>query len=795
MLDKKIPCGYVASMSTLHHIIRRLSQDDAVEYITETVRDNVKMGRRHLARKLCRDFHFCDPGGKTRTNHCLKALRTLEEKGLVCLKVKGKRLWTEVPKPQEVPERVEQVRGLRLVQVENAEQERVWNELIIREHPLGMGWTGGRRLCYLVESEHGLLGAIGFAPSALHLADREDWIGWNRTQKRIYLERVLNMGRFLIREDAACRNLASRVLSMAVSEFPSDFEGKYGFKPWLLETFVDLSHYNGACYQAANWVRVGQTQGRGRQDRLKAADKSVKAIYMYELEPDFRKLMELDRDAGKGAMSVADDVDSENWARKEFGHAELGDKRLTKRLVKLAGARSEKPDKAWAEILGKNWSESMGYYRFVEYPDTNAVNMDTILAPHRERTIQRMKACHTVLCIQDTVDLDYSKNRSCTGLGVIGKNQTRTESRGLKLHSTFTVDSAGTPLGILNAQCYAPELKPQHSGKDARYIPVEEKETYRWIQAQQDVAAVGSELPNVRVINITDREGDFYEDFHAWHSGGGGAELLIRAQHNRSVEGSEKMFDAVKDTPVQGRMRIHMQSRSKRPKKGRRPARPPRSRRDADVDIRYMPTTIYPPKHGLSSKKPPVEIFLIHVHEPHPPQNAEDPIDWYLLTTISLKKPEDAEKCVRWYCKRWRIEDWHRVLKSGCRVEDSRLETADRLKREIAISMVVAWRIMLMTLMSREVPELPADVLFTELEIETLRCYAKKKALKEPENLGEVVELMARLGGYLGRRNDPPPGHLTLCKGYQVLQLLCEGVQLSGIRAGPDEEKTQHRSG
>ena len=201
-----------------------------MEYITETVRDNVKMGRRHLARKLCRDFHFCDPGGKTRTNHCLKALRTLEEKGLVCLKVKGKRLWTEVPKPQEVPERVEQVRGLRLVQVENAEQERVWNELIIREHPLGMGWTGGRRLCYLVESEHGLLGAIGFAPSALHLADREDWIGWNRTQKRIYLERVLNMGRFLIREDAACRNLASRVLSMAVSEFPSDFKKKLCIK-------------------------------------------------------------------------------------------------------------------------------------------------------------------------------------------------------------------------------------------------------------------------------------------------------------------------------------------------------------------------------------------------------------------------------------------------------------------------------------------------------------------------------------------------------------------------------------
>lgn len=714
-------------MDTLDNIIRRLSQDDAVDYITETARANVKMGRRQLARKLCGKFHFCDSGGNPRTNRCLKALKALEEKGLICLKVKDKRLWAEVPKPQAVPERVGQVQQLGLVLVESVEQQKLWNELMIREHPLGLGWTGGRQLCYLVESEHGLLGAIGFAPSALHLAAREDWIGWNRTQKRTYLDRVVNMGRFLIREKAACRNLASRVLSMVVSRLPADFEKKYGFKPWLLETFVDLSRYNGACYQAANWIRVGQTQGRGRQDRFNVADKSVKAIYMYELEPAFRKLMGLDRDAGKGVVPVGSEIDTENWAQKEFGNAELGDNRLTKRLVKLARAQSEKPGESWADIVNGNWSDTMGYYRFVEYPDSDAVNMDTILEPHRERTIRRMKACDTVLCIQDSTDLDYSQNRNCEGLGVIGKNQTRTESRGLRLHSTFITDSTGVPLGILRAHCYAPELKPQHSGRDGRYIPAEEKETYRWVEAQDDAAAVGSELPNVRLINITDREGDFFEDFHAWDSGSGGIELLIRAMHNRPVDGSTKMFEAVKQTPVQGRMRIHIQRRSRRPKKGRRAPRASRSRRDADVVVRYMPTTIYPPQHGLSSKKPPVNVFIIHVHEPDPPQNAEDPVDWYLLTTIRLDKFDDASQCVQWYCKRWRIEDWHKVIKSGCRVEDARLGTAERLKREIAISMVVAWRIMLMALMSREVPDLPADVLFTELEIETLRCYAKKK--------------------------------------------------------------------
>jgi hypothetical protein len=713
-------------MDTEDLIKGRLGQPDAIEQIRDLLGDSGRLRRKTLAKDLCDRFNFYDELGCRQTNICLRALRSLEAEGTIFLAPKNERLWHDVAPAQRVPKRVDQISELKLLLVETENDRKVWNELMIREHPLGMGWAVGRMVRYLVQSEYGILGAIGFGPSALELVDRERWIGWNREQKRTYLQRIVGMNRFLIRPGVQCRNLASQTLSLAVSRIRIDFEKIHHYQPWVLESFVDLSQYEGTCYQAANWVRIGETRGRGRQDRFKRADKTVKAIYVYELDPQFRTLMGLERDAGDVAVALREEADIVNWAQKEFGDAQLGDKRLVGRLVKIADGKGAKPGLSCAKTVESNWADTMGFYRFVEHPDVDAVNMESILQPHRQRTIRRMKSCKTVLCIQDTTDLDYSSNRSCKGLGVIGKNQTATESRGLRLHSTLATDAAGLPLGILRADCYARALKPERRGKNARYIPIEEKETHRWIQGQEDIAAVASQLPGVRVVSITDREGDFYEHFHSWQSTSG-IELLIRAKNNRATDEQMKMFEAVEQTPVRGEMRIHIAPRSKRPKKGKRGARAPRTRRDADVLIRYMPVTIRPPKHGLSSKKPAVDACLIHVHEPNPPPGTEDPVNWYLLSTMRIDSLEDATQCVRWYCLRWRIEDWHRVLKSACRVEDIRLKTAERLKREIAIDMVVAWRIMLMTLLGREVPELPAEILFTELEIETLRCYAKKK--------------------------------------------------------------------
>jgi hypothetical protein len=124
--------------------------------------------------------------------------------------------------------------------------------------------------------------------------------------------------------------------------------------------------------------------------------------------------------------------------------------------------------------------------------------------------------------------------------------------------------------------------------------------------------------------------------------------------------------------------------------------------------------------------RPPVTVELIHAVEENPPANTEA-VEWFLLTTVTIDTAADIEQCLRWYTLRWRIEDWHRVLKSGCSIDKLAHESAERLRRAIAINLVIGWRIMLMTLLGRETPGLPAEILFSDIEIRTLRAYAKKK--------------------------------------------------------------------
>ena len=170
-------------------------------------------------------------------------------------------------------------------------------------------------------------------------------------------------------------------------------------------------------------------------------------------------------------------------------------------------------------------------------------------------------------------------------------------------------------------------------------------------------------------------------------------------------------------------MRIPRQSA--RPKKSKQHARPYRPGRDADLAVRYMRVQLRPAHYHAD--KAPIAIRVIDAREGNPPPDTEA-VEWFLLTTIELGSPEDAEQCLRWYCLRWRIEDWHRVLKSGCRIEDIAHETAERVRRAIAVNLVIAWRIMLMTRLGRESPGLPADVLFSGVELRTLRAFAKKRA-------------------------------------------------------------------
>ena len=723
---------FTIGMETQNQIKRNLSQPEVIAHICKLLDASHSIKITRLADELCEQFGFYNPLGKKQRAGCLKALRELEQAGSITLpqsprKIKKRsprRLAEPLPEPQAVPREVGELRGLELLLVETEAQMRIWNEMMINDHPRGAGLLVGRQIRYLVQSEYGWLGGFAFSAAALHLHDRDEWIGWDLESRRANLHQVVNMSRFLIRSSVSCQNLASRLLGMATRKLPQDFEARYGYRPLLLESFVDINNFTGTCYRAANWLWIGKTKGRGRQDRLKEKAETIKDIYVYPLVKGFRQRIGLADGSGLDAIDITSCVDGQNWAEKEFGGAPLGDSRLSRRLVEIGTGKAEKPGFSYASVVGGDRAKTKAYYRLIEAPDDSAINITNILLPHREQTIRRIKGQSVVLCIQDGSDLNFNNLSQCEGLGVIGNNQTGAKSRGLHLHSMIAITPDGLPLGVLKAECSASETKDKDDKRCIREIPIEEKKTFCWIEGIRDCMQLKAHVPRTRLINVLDREADFFELFDDQRCNCSKVDLLVRAQHNRRTTGEHTLFETARQSPIQAQVNVKVPRQSARPKKSKQKARPKRPARTAKASVRYVQIELNPPSY--MKDKEPISVWVVHVREDKPPAGTEA-LEWFLLTTLEIKTVDHALDCVKWYCLRWRIEDWHRVLKTGCRIEDMAHKTADRLRRAIAINLVIAWRIMLMTLMGREAPALPAEVLFSDLEIEVLNAYAKKK--------------------------------------------------------------------
>ena len=272
---------------------------DAIVEVARFIDDHPTLSRNAIARELCQRYHFLDTRNCPQHAGCLKALRELADEGLLALPAprmvrRGpsapRRLGHPVPLPRPLPESVELIDQITFTLVQSEEHFRIWNELMLREHPFGDRKLVGRQLRYLIESEHGYLAAAGFSSAALRLRDRDQWIGWSPEQRRDHLDRVVSLSRLLLRTGTQpCANLASTLLSRLCEHFSADFKDAYHYAPWLLETFVERRRFRGTCYRAAGWTHVGATTGRSRNDRDFTLRVPVKDIFVYPLSVDFRR--------------------------------------------------------------------------------------------------------------------------------------------------------------------------------------------------------------------------------------------------------------------------------------------------------------------------------------------------------------------------------------------------------------------------------------------------------------------------------------------------------------------------
>ena len=253
---------------------------------------------------------------------------------------------------------------------------------------------------------------------------------------------------------------------------------------------------------------------------------------------------------------------------------------------------------------------------------------------------------------------------------------------------------------------------------------------------------IATQLPQTRVISVMDREADFFSLF-AEQRQCPQVDILVRAKHDRRLPNSAdeqfrgKLFDTLRTAPVKGRIQLSLSRQSVRQKRSGHPANPGRKARTATVELRYRQVT-FTSTLAEHAGIEPTTLTVVHVREESPPEGATR-LEWFLLTTLAVESDDQAEQVLKWYCLRWRIEDWHRVLKSGCKIEDLAHHSAERIQRASAIRMVIAWRIMLMTLLGRQITDLPADILFSDIELKVLDAYILSRGRPVIATLADAV--------------------------------------------------------
>jgi len=722
---------------------QQLASAESLAWIASRIGEDAGLSRYRLARAVCQRLEWRDAAGRLKEVACRKRLLVLERRGKIALPAARRRppVRRAEPAPALVwPEVSGSLGDLGAVSLQpisgGSEQSGIWNAMMAAHHPLGSGPLCGAQIRYLILSQrHGVLGGLSVSAAAWRVRARDQWLGWDDAKRGANLQGVVCNSRFLILPSVRVKHLGSHILGQLARRVRGDWQQRYGLSPWLMETYVAAPR-SGTVYRAANWIEVGMTTGRGRQDTAGKGGLAQKRVFVYPLSrPTLKRL------CGRRAMPLP------GWVRRELGGAKLGDRRLEERLLQLGSAFFAQPQANIPQACGSP-AAAKAAYRFFDH---DRVTMDALLEPHHQATIDRMRRESVVLVAQDTSSLNYTMHPEMQGIGPISNRVNGPQ--GLLLHSALAFRPDGLPLGLLDIECWARDPSEFGKKKLRHSKPIEAKESFKWIRALSPIGAAAGQCRSTRVVTLADRESDIFE--YLLEARTKGLDVVVRAKENRALDQEvQRLWPHMHLRPRAGTIELQV------PRHGKQPAR------TAEMSVHFGEVTLSPPqdKRHLA----PIPMWAVFTREELPPKEVKEPLEWMLLTTVPVTGLADAIERVQWYARRWGIEVFHRILKSGCQIEDRQLGTADRLEACLAIDAVVAWRIHYLTWLGRATPDLPCTVAFEEDQWKAVIVFKTRKPPPEqPPSLRQMIRSIAQLGGFLARKADGEPGTQTLWRGLQ----------------------------
>jgi Transposase DNA-binding/Transposase Tn5 dimerisation domain len=461
-------------------------------------------------------------------------------------------------------------------------------------------------------------------------------------------------------------------------------------------------------------------------------------------------------------------VDGTAWFERELAACKLADARLDARLRTLLEQIGDAVGES-VPMACQDWANTKAAYRFFS---NDRVNEADILAGHFQATKERFAATQgPILVLHDTTEFSFQReNPEKIGIITVTHGRKDKDRRpkprtvcGILMHSSLVLTTAGLPLGLAAIKFWS---RKKFKGTDAlkkkinpTRVPIAEKESVRWLEnLKQSTATLGD--PG-RCVHIGDRESDIYELFCTANDVD--TYFLFRTCVDRLAgDGSHTVSVEMEEAKVRGRYRIEA-----RDAKGNIEL--------VDLDVKYAKIHVLPPI-GKQRKYPPLDLTVIHATERETPKNRER-IEWKLITNLPVRSRQEAIEKMQWYELRWKIEVFHKILKSGCRAEDSKLRTAERLVNLIAVFCIVSWRIFWMTMLNRADPDASLSLALTPTEIALLDKLVPDKTKQTRTSLAHYINKIARLGGYLNRAKDPPPGNMVIWRGLQRLATAVFGAE------------------
>lgn len=459
---------------------------------------------------------------------------------------------------------------------------------------------------------------------------------------------------------------------------------------------------------------------------------------------------------------------SASWATDEMKTADLHDKRLNRRLVEVLSQLASRPTASIAAACGGRAEMAAAYRLFAN----ERAGFDKLLAPHTEATHRRIAAEPVVVLAQDTTEVELTRPvQQVAGAGPLdGRSRL-----GALLHELHAFTPDGTPLGTVAATAWARDEQPKASrltrAQRAR-APIEQKESHRWAQTWEIACRSAAQWPATRVIVVADSEADVYEHLVAANSATATCDWIVRAAQDRSLASPAEnpaenhLFARLERQPPLFRQSISVRGRRAKVSCDKRLRRQPRQSRQTEVEVRAAEVELRPPwRAGV--KLPATTVRAVLVREIDPPAG-EEPVQWLLLTSLSIADADGVRQVIEYYCVRWMIEVFFRVLKSGCRVEQRQFERLDRLLACLAVYLVVAWRTLYVCRLGRGCPDASCEAVFEPAEWKSVwKVACREDPPARPPPLGVMVRLIAQLGGYVHHKPDRPPGPQTLWIGLQ----------------------------